>query len=469
MSLLAASGAGAGWLLAGCRATRGSRRTATAEAGDGPFLDAVRAGDAAEVRRLASLAPELVDAADAEGRSALVVAYLFGHQEVADALLERSPRIGLVEAVMIPDWERAEELAAEDPGQLDAWHPVGGTALYAAARMGHTGFFKLQFLGADPDGNPRGDGVTPAFGALECEVWADAVRSATSLLSNGADVNAPQNGTSTLLHAAARRGDPYLVRYLIRRGANVAARDGEGRTARDVAERLGKTEAADVLANHARIARDDFTLRYKYDASGAPVVWPDTADVAPALLRSITEPSHFDLARVKELVDPDPRLSFGRSRQDELAVEACGHTGNRAIALYHLQNGVPQSLVTSLSIGDVARARELLTENPGSIHERGPHDFAPMWYTAIGGGGVAAAELLLELGADVNQESQGATALHWAVGRDRRDLVHFLVERGARLDAVSYRRIREGETPLQVAVVRGRDELARDLKALGAA
>ncbi len=433
------------------------------------FLAAVIAGDLVAVRARLETRPRLVDAADAAGCSALVLAYCHGQQPVADALRERGARVELIEACMIPDWDRVKELAGGDGAGVDAWHPVGGTAMYAAARAGRADTYHLQDLGADPDGNPRGrSGVTPAWGALECRDPIDAWRCTVALLSNGAHVNAPQRHGETLLHAAARRGDVNILRYLLRRGADTEARTLHGVTALGEAERLGHEAAAAMLRNASSVERDDFTLRYAFDASGAPVIWPDLSDLSPAEMSAVTGPSHFNLEAVKTAVGSDTRRSFSVSTQDELAVEACGHTGYREAIAYHLDHGVPMSLATALSFGDLKRARALLERHPGSIHERGPHDFAIMWYPAIGGDSVEAAQLLLEHGADVNQDSQGTIALHWAAMRGRLELAAFLLDEGARIDAVSYSFDRAGRTPLQLALEREQDKLVTLLRERGA-
>ena len=310
--------------------------------------------------------------------------------------------------------------------------------------------------------------MTPAYGALECGPSIDAARATVALLSNGADVNAPQRGGDSLLHAAARRGDAGIVRYLLRRGAAVDARDARGETALEQATRLGHADVGALLRDEASVVRDDFTTRYAWDASGAPVVWPDLSDLSAADHQAVTGPSHGNFAGVRAAIGSDPRRHFARSTQDELAVEASAHTGARDIARYHLDAGLPQSLVTSLSIGDLARARALLAAHAGAIHERGPHDFAPLWYAAIGGGSVEAAELLLEHGTDVEQESLGTTALHWAAARGALDLIRFLADSGANLDAVGYKFDPAGQTPLQLATARGRDGAAALLRDLGA-
>ena len=142
----------------------------------------MRQGREIDVRGLLSADASLVDTVDAIGRSALVLAICGGHDAVVTALLEAGPTLGLSEAVMVPDWGRAMALVTEDPARLEAWLPVGGTALYAAARAGSAGLYRLQSAGANPDGNPRGQtGVTPAYGAIECAsaTWPSACCSKT--------------------------------------------------------------------------------------------------------------------------------------------------------------------------------------------------------------------------------------------------------------------------------------------------
>lgn len=458
----------AGGVAAGARpqALAGSRRDGERRT---RFLAAVQAGRAEEVSALLAEEPALVDATDDAGRSALVLALREGHAAVAAALLAHGPQIGLIEAVMIPDWERAVALGKAEPAALDAWHPVGGSSIYAAARAGRDDMYFLQDLGADPDANPRGRfGVTPAYGALECRHPGDALRALVALLSNGAHANAPQREGDTLLHAAARRGDPALVRYLLRRGADTRARDARGHTALEQADALGHAAVLDLLRHPERVPRDDASVRYAFDASGGAVIWPDLSDVPQAEQSAVTGPSHGSLEKVRAAVGGEPRRSFSRSTQNELAVEACGHTGNRPIMRYHLDHGVPQSLCTSISVGDLPRARALLAAHPSAIHERGPHDFALLWYAAIGGGSVEAAELLLDAGVEVDQESQGTTALHLAADRGQLDLARFLAERGADLDAVGYKFERNGQRPIDLARESGHDDMVRLLEDLGA-
>lgn len=434
------------------------------------FLAAVVAGRTADVRALLAEHRTLADAVDDTGRSAVVLACMEAHADVVAALLEHDAQVGLIEAVMIPDWDRAVELGKANRAALDDWYPVGGTATYAVARAGGDEAYYLQDLGSDPDANPRGrHGVTPAYGALECPRPQDALAALIALLSNGAHANTPQRDGDSLLHAAARRGDPALVRYLLRRGADSDARDLRGRTPLELAEAGGHEAAVALLAHPERVPRDDSSARYASDASGGAVVWPDLSDVTQEEQSAVTGPSHTNFEKVKAAVRGEPRRSFSRSTQNEMAVEACGHIGNQPILRFHLDHGVPQSVCTSISVGDLPRAKALLARHPSAVNERGPHDFPLMWYAAIGGGKVEAAELLLEAGVDIGQESQGVTVVHWAARRNHLDLVRFLAERGADLNAVGYKFDRDGQTPLAAARDAEHGDMVKLLSDLGAA
>ncbi len=433
------------------------------------FLDAVAHGREGEVREALRSHSELAAATHSDGRSALVLAASGGHGAVVTALLEHEPPIDLIEAVMIPDWEKAQALWTADPTCLETWHPVGGTALYAGALAGHGSLYQLQSAGAHADGNPLGrNGVTPAYGAVHCASPRRALCSSVELLSNGAHVNAPQRAGDTLLHAAARRGELPIVRYLMRRGADLSARDARGRNPLQMAEAHGHAEVADLLRHPERVPRDDMSTRYAWDVDGGDVQWPDLSDLGREEHGAVTSPAHFDHSTLRSLVDPDPRRAFCRSTQDELAVEACGHTGFRDNINYLLDHGAPMSLCTAISVGRLDRAATILKQHPNAIHERGPHDFAPMLYPAIGQGSIEAAQLLLDHGAPIDQDTLGSTGLWEAAQRGQIDLAAFLIEKGADLHVVGYKVDRAGLSLLQAAELRGKDEMVRFLKDRGA-
>lgn len=98
---------------------------------------------------------------------------------------------------------------------------------------------------------------------------------------------------ASALHWAALRGHAAVARYLLALGANPQARNKEGETPLQVAERAKKPEVAQLLRNAT--------------GSGAPAASASGADLIEAAKRG-------DLARVRELVARDPSLMTAKDR-----------------------------------------------------------------------------------------------------------------------------------------------------------
>ncbi len=433
------------------------------------FLDAVEAGDLEKVKRLLDVEPALARATDASGRSAFVLAHLHGHVAVAAALGATGLELDIVEAVLAEDWDRMEALAKSDPASLARAHPIGGTPLYAAALVGSHDGHRLRFLGCDSDLAPSGgSGYTPARGALESPRASWALISLCDVLGNGGAANAPQRGQSSILHGAVLRRDERLVRTAVRKGADPKAVDAGGRTARELALALGWKAGADLLAHPERLPRDNRSSRFALDANREPIRRPDLAGVPKELQCRVTGSSHGKLAAVRELVEKDERLTFSISTDDELAIEACAHTGVRPIIRYHLDHGAPLSLPTAVSLGDRDTVEFWLKRDPTLIHERGAHDFPLMWFALLGeekpGEAVEMAELLVRHGAAPDQETMGSTALHLCAMHDVRDLCAYLLEQGADPRAAGFKWHRDGRTPIELALEKGHTAVAELLK-----
>lgn len=438
------------------------------------LMDAVREGVAGTVAEMVEREPGLVWVRDGEGRSTLTLALLHRHGAVAEVLRAAGYEPDLHELAFLGDWEGFGEMAGAAPGRVREPHPIGGTAMTAAALGGAGGdLWRVYGMGGDP--NPPREGreetLSPLRAAFEVPDLGRAEMTAATLLSNGAEANAPEPGGDRALHAAARRGSVALVEMLLRFGADADSRDDQGATALDHAELAGREgaghrEAAQWLRRAATIPRVHDTSRRAYDASGRPYEMPDLSHLAEATRYRMVGAAHFRRETVRELLAVDPLLAHSVQTTTEGAVEACAHTGQRQIVDLLLEHGAPYSLPTAVMCGDGRRVGELLTEDPLRIHERGAHGFPLLWYPVIGGGGeaVAMAERLLAAGARVeDQHWLGTTALHWAARTGREDLARLFLEHGGRRDRVGRKFDPAGQTPGELARAGEHEALARML------
>jgi ankyrin repeat protein len=256
---------------------------------------------------------------------------------------------------------------------------------------------------------------------------------------------------------------------LVRKGSAVASKDDEGRTPLELARREGHDDVALLLEQHQRIARDHIALRRAYDAYGRRYRPADLGDVSVAEQSAFTGMGHFDREGIEAGLAANPRLVHATATTGEMAVEAATHVGQREIAELLLEHGAPLSMPTAVVRGDIGEMRALLDAAPDRVHERGPHDFALLWYAVIGGGSIAMAELLTERGADIEEQSHlGTTALHFAAMMGQREMVAFLLERGADIDRVARKFGAAGQTARALAIAHGHASVAALLEARGA-
>jgi len=247
--------------------------------------------------------------ADVNGRndeydrwSPLMLSIQRGHDDMRDELLRRGARVGLIEALMLGDDPRVEELIADglpdvapnngsilafartthaidlliDRGaSIDTKDRWGSTPIDAMSRLGARGNALLRHMiargaKAQPKDYARlGDIATlaamverdPSIARIDNVMFAavDFKHHALAewLLTRGANVNARADALSrgTVLHAAAWNGDLAMVQMLIAAGADPTLRDEEhnetplgwAEVSRKITNNPKCTEVADYL------------------------------------------------------------------------------------------------------------------------------------------------------------------------------------------------------------------------------
>jgi hypothetical protein len=99
--------------------------------------------------------------------------------------------------------------------------------------------------------------------------------------------------------------------------------------------------------------------------------------------------SHFNVARVKELVGRQPALA--RAAWDwgfgdwEEALGAASHVGNREIAEFLLAHGARPSIFSAAMLGQLDVVKAFIAASPGIQRTKGPHSITLLQHAMAGG------------------------------------------------------------------------------------
>ena len=120
----------------------------------------------------------------------------------------------------------------------------------------------------------------------------------------------------------------------------------------------------------------------------------------PELVREMVTVAHFDLKRVKELVEAKPSLAkaswdwgFG---DWETALGAASHMGNRAIAEYLIAKGAAPTLFSAAMLGQLDVVKGMIAAQPGLQGMRGPHSISLLMHAKAGKEGARAVREFLQ-------------------------------------------------------------------------
>jgi uncharacterized protein len=182
------------------------------------LVAAITGGDVEAVRARVREDPALASATDENGLPVVLLALWHQRRDVADALLEAGPELGVLEAAATGRVDRLRELLAADPERLHDRTPEGFTAIGLAAFLGGPDAVRVLLEhGADPNADAENPmRVRPVHAAAA----AHDHESLRLLLEAGADPNARQQGGLTPLHAAAHADDAEMARLLLAHGAD---------------------------------------------------------------------------------------------------------------------------------------------------------------------------------------------------------------------------------------------------------
>ena len=418
----------------------------------------------------------------AAGESPLIHAVKTGRAAVVQSLLDDavSPRTTEVDGTTPLHWAAHHDhleiagLLLDAGAVVDATNRYGVTPLALASVNGSTAMItRLLDAGADPN-LPNPEGETPLMTAARTGNAA----AIDTLLAHGAEVDAVEawRGQTALMWAAAQN-QSGAVDALLAAGADPNARSARGFTPLLFAAREGHAGILDRLVDagagvddtlpangmsalvlavynaHYDVANALLELGADPDAAGNgwtalhQVVWTRRPNLGrnPPFPVPLGELDAFDLVRALAAhgADLDARQTQEPRDGNRNLLKRIGSTpllqaakvADADMMRLLVELGADPSLTTDEGVTPLMAAAGVgiwkIGENPGTNEEA-----------------LAAVELAWEQGNDVNAaDTSGDTALHGAVHRGAGNIVRFLVDKGANIDAVNGK----GWSPLSVA------------------
>jgi ankyrin repeat protein len=355
-----------------------------------------------------------------------------------------------------------------------------------------------------PCADGRGDGRTPLMVAAErgeatiVKILLDAGAELERALPipeehldpDGTEADDDPDAGFTALMFAARAGHADATRVLLDVEADFRRPNGDGEPALGVAIRAGRRETANLIRQQGASTADilearligALKLRDPVTVSSvlAAGAHPDTMDRlpdggwAPALVvAALAGDAQSLFVLLGAGADPDTFIEGGTPPWERTALMVAADLGN-ADAIQALMQGGADPELTDHHPEGADRTAFMMPAAKGhiavlkvfkriydKIDYRSPDGWTAVTCAAAAGE-EATVRLLLEWGAEVNDERQ--SALREAVRGGHADVVELLLSMGADVDAQPA----GGETPLMAAAAAGQVEIARQLLAAGA-
>lgn len=183
-----------------------------------------------------------------QGISLLQLAAYCRNHEAVEKIRFFKPELEASQAAILGDMRQLKALLDQGSANVTDFSADGFTLLGLAAYFGQREIINyLLDAGADPNvQSANGFCVTPLHSA--CAI-SDFVIAAT-LIKKGADVNARQSQNVTPLHSAAHNGQTELAELLLSNGAEVNASTNAGQTPLQMAIEKGHEKTAELILRH---------------------------------------------------------------------------------------------------------------------------------------------------------------------------------------------------------------------------
>lgn len=452
-----------------------------------PLIEATKKQDGLEIEKLLRLGAD-VDEPQGDGSVALHWAVYRNDDSITRLLLNNQADANVADDHGVTPLTLAAlnanstqvNLLLNAGADVNAARVSGETALMIASHVGSTDVMEfLLAAGANPNATENSKRHT----ALMMAVAERHLEAAQLLIESGAIVSARSKNNYTPLLFAAQQGSINLGRLLLERGADVneSAPDGISGNTNARSALIPETEASALMvaidSGHEEMAI--FLLNNGAD--------PELVDTGRTALHSAVQHQMHTLA--KALLDhgANPNAQLTRNMpvfsrviliDNGLSVDKLGATPFFLAAGYNdlemidiLVDGGADPFINSND------GTTPLMVAAGADFVEGQDKYNRRWFEdnieALQEAALPAVIKCLELGIDINAKNQrNQTALHGAVYLAGEDLLSYLVNQGADIDAINNR----GQTPWLIASkgeyragsVQTLPQIAEHLETLGA-
>ncbi|UCH66470.1 MAG: ankyrin repeat domain-containing protein [Ignavibacterium sp.] len=144
-------------------------------------------------------------------------------------------------------------------------------------------------------------------------------------------------------------------------------------------------------------------------------------------------------------------------------VFACGESGPK---VSDADEALQKQFGELAAMNGLEELKVMLQKNPSLVHANinGKNQERPLHWAALSGN-VDVVNFLLDNGAEINAvDAQQMTPLHWAAWQGQLEVTKVLVTRGAEINEIS----RSSQTPLDRAINDGKPEVEKYLESIGA-
>lgn len=214
------------------------------------FLKSIKNGDIAKVREMLEGEPSLINAADENGASAILLAVYCRKPEVVKALVS-TKELNIYEAAATGNAARVRLLLAKDADLADSYSPDGFPPLGLATFFGHREAAAVLLQAGAPVNAAARNAMKVT--CMHAAAAAGAIELARKFIERGADLNARQQAGFTPLHEVAATGQLEFAKLLVTNGADVNAKSDEGKTPAGLAQSAGQKEMVEFLRKHGAV------------------------------------------------------------------------------------------------------------------------------------------------------------------------------------------------------------------------